>query len=121
VNTVHFACFDCRKSFKQRGSSNWDSAIPDRPYPCPECQRPMVRMGRYFKAPPQRALRQWVKVELLFIYGERFEDGNSALGTKCRTLASTVAHLSGAGHSESHVRECLARIQASHRVSSDRD
>jgi hypothetical protein len=29
----------------------------------------MTRLGRYFKAPPQRAKRQWLKVELLYHYG----------------------------------------------------
>jgi hypothetical protein len=69
TNSVHFACFDCRKAFKQRGSSNWDPEVPQRSFLCPECKRPMTRLGRYFKAPPQRAKRQWLKVELLYHYG----------------------------------------------------
>lgn len=91
TNTVHFACFDCRKAFKQQGSSNWNLKVPQRPLACPECKRPMVGLGRYFKAPPQRATRQWLKVELLHRYGESFEAGYSGLGSKCRTLADTVA------------------------------
>src|SRR5579872_6267265 len=111
TNTVHFACFQCRKAFKQRGSSNWNPDIPEQPFPCPECKRPMTRLGRYFKAPPQRAGRQWLKVELLYFYGERFQSGQLGLGTKCRTLALTLAYLSGLGHPEAEVRERLKTIR----------
>jgi hypothetical protein len=72
-NRVHFACFTCRKTFKQAGSSNWDSNVPERPFPCPECKQPMSRMGRYFKAPRQRALRSWQEVKRLYDQGERFD------------------------------------------------
>jgi hypothetical protein len=112
TNTVHFACFGCRKAFKQRGSSNWDPDVPQRPFPCPGCKRPMTRLGRYFKAPPQRAARQWLKVELLYHYGERFESGRLGLGDKCRTLAATVAHLAGPSRPAAEVRAVLADIQA---------
>ena len=111
TNTVHFACFACRKSFKQRGSSNWDLDVPQRPFPCPECKQCMVRLGRYFKAPPNRATRQWLKVELLHHYGERFVSGNLRLGSECRTLPATVAYLS-ASHKEGEVRSMLETIRA---------
>ena len=119
MNTVHFACFGCRKAFKQRGSSNWDAAVPERPFPCPDCKNPMARLGRYFKAPPKRASRQWLKVELLYHYGERFESGGSKLGTRCSTLGSTVAYLAGPNRPEDEVRTCLERIRASRQVGSN--
>lgn len=112
TNTVHFACFECRKGFKQRGSSNWDPDVPKRPFPCPECKRPMTRLGRYFKAPPQRAAWQWLKVELLYRCGERFESGYLGLGDKCRTLAATVTYLSGPSRTVAEVRAVLADIRA---------
>ena len=115
TNKAHFACFDCRKTFKQLESSNWDRAIPERPFDCPNCKQPMVRLGRYFKAPPQRAVRQWQKVELLYQYGERFESGNSGLSAKCDTLASTIRYLVEAGHAEADVRSELARTRKRHR------
>ncbi len=71
----------------------------------------MNRLGRYFKAPPKRAVRQWQKVELLYRYGERFESGNSGLGTKCDTLPATVALLVECGHDESTVRATLKHIR----------
>lgn len=73
TNKVHFACFACRKTFKQMGSSNWDHRVPERPFPCPNCKQPMVRMGRYFKAPSQRSARAWREVERKYQSGERFD------------------------------------------------
>jgi hypothetical protein len=73
TNKVHFACFTCRKSFKQQGSSNWDETVPQRPFPCPNCKQPMARMGRYFKAPSKRAVRAWRETERLYLAGERFD------------------------------------------------
>lgn len=73
TNKVHFACFACRKAFKQQGSSNWDSNVPERPFECPNCQQPMVRLGRYFKAPRQRDLKAWREVQRRFESGERFD------------------------------------------------
>ena len=73
TNKVHFACFFCRKTFKQLGSSTWDSNVPERPFPCPDCQRPMARMGRNFKAPPRRSVKDWERVEAAYLGGERFD------------------------------------------------
>jgi hypothetical protein len=111
TNKVHFACFDCRTSFKQPGSSNWDPSIPERPFECPNCKQPMTRLGRYFKAPPRRSAAQWHKVELLVLFGESFFAGNSGLGTKCKTVASTVQYLVDSGHVESDVRKRLRQIR----------
>jgi len=119
TSRAHFACFDCRKAFKQRGSSHWDSQVPERTYPCPGCQRPMARLGRHFKAPPQRARRQWLKTELLYRYGERFQSSRSGLGTTCRTLASAVGYLTTPARSTAEVRETLEQIRTSHQQSSD--
>jgi hypothetical protein len=111
TNKVHFVCFDCRKAFKQPESSNWNRAIPVRPFDCPNCKQPMTPLGRYFKAPPQRATRQWLKVELLAHFGEQFWSGNSGLGKKCDTLASTIPYLVESGHDESDVRKRLEFIR----------
>jgi hypothetical protein len=71
----------------------------------------MVRLGRYFKAPPQRATRQWLKVELLYHYGERFESGYLKLDSKCRTLPDTVAYLASPDRPVSEVRAVLESIR----------
>ena len=115
MNTVHFVCFDCRKSFKQHGSSYSDRATEERPYPCPNRKRAMVKLGKYFKAPPQRATRQWLKVELLYRYGIRFNSSNMRTKEEWCTLASTVRSLSG-NQSLEHVRKQLNQIRASRRA-----
>lgn len=71
-NKVRFACFACRRMFKQQGSSYWDDCIPDRPYPCPERKQDMARIGPFFKAPRKTAVRYWRKLEQLYQAGERF-------------------------------------------------
>lgn len=110
-NSVHFVCFDCRVCFKQPNSSNWDSTLPERPFPCPECREQMHAMGRHFKAPPRRDKRQWLKVELLYHYGERFVASNSDLGRSCATLSDTVTYLTGPYRSLSEVRQVLHAIR----------
>lgn len=72
TNKARFACFACRKTYKQLGSSTWDLEVPDRQFPCPQCKEPMARMGRHFKAPPQRSTRAWREVREKFMQGERF-------------------------------------------------
>ncbi len=110
-NTVHFVCFDCRKAFKQPGSSNWNADIAKRPFACPNCKRPMTPLGRYFKAQSQRAAKQWLKVELLLRFGEDFWSGHKSLGTRCDTLASTIRYLVDSGNEESGVRQNLEQIR----------
>lgn len=116
-NKVHFACFNCRVCFKQPDSSNWDASVADRPFECPNCKTAMVRLGRYFKAPPRRAVKQWMKVELLHKHGETFYAGNSQVGVKCDTISSTIAYLIECGHDESDVRTMLSHIQRLRRPS----
>lgn len=112
LNSVHHACFRCRKSFKQPGSSHWDPAVPVRPFSCPDCKRPMVRMGKYFKAPARRALKQWLKVELLHSYGERFEASETPVGVNCVDLRSAMEFLVRSGHPVGDVRGRVARLRA---------
>jgi hypothetical protein len=72
-----FACFDCRKSFKQL--SRWQLPEDRRPakgaareVPCPQCGKLMADMGHDFKAPTQGNVAQWKKVQLLFEAGFTF-------------------------------------------------
>lgn len=111
TNKVHFVCFACRKAFKQPESSNWNPAIPQRPFDCPNCKKPMSSVGRYFKAPRQSARRQWHKVELLCQFGEDFWSGNSRLGKRCSTLPATIQYLVDSGHDEFEVRTRLEYIR----------
>ena len=74
----HYACFECRKAFKQ--SNILDLPKQRRPRRgekttvlCPQCRNPMHNMGHAFKAPRQNATKQWKKVETLIAHGIRFD------------------------------------------------
>jgi DNA-directed RNA polymerase subunit RPC12/RpoP len=79
-----YACFSCRKAFKQ------PSSVTDATSVCPQCSRPMTMMGTAFRAPKQTNLNQWEKVRLLIEAGFRFnKDG----GPKPRTLKDVPTFL----------------------------
>jgi hypothetical protein len=78
----HYACFACRKAFKQpfqyesvtqktaHGGYCYTSKIVSNDQPtCPECRQPMHHMGHEFKAPKQNNKKQWKKVQQLFFAG----------------------------------------------------
>jgi DNA-directed RNA polymerase subunit RPC12/RpoP len=62
-----YACFTCRKSFKR------ELGEPQRK--CPHCGGKAVILSRKFKAPAKDDLKQWKKVEELYLRGFRFEGG----------------------------------------------
>lgn len=78
---MNYVCFACRRSVKQERERELVK--------CPECARPMVNMGLYFKAPPRRADNQWRKVELLVNAGVNFKSKYVPLlnGNAMKTLA----------------------------------
>ncbi|MFT5092489.1 MAG: hypothetical protein ACI93T_001309 [Porticoccaceae bacterium] len=75
----------------------------------------MVRMGKYFKAPPKRDAKQWCKVELLYAFGERFVSSHSNVSRLCDTLPATIDYLIESGNDESDVRLRIKHIRESHR------
>lgn len=71
-SSVHYACLDCRVSFKKPRtdlSREAETAV----FPCPNCGSPLQYMGRSFKAPRRTAVVQWRKLALLIQHGYRFE------------------------------------------------
>ena len=71
----HYACFTCRKVFKQPPTSDLPRSLVrdgDRTVVCPQCRSPMHDLGRDFKAPTQRNIKQWNKVECLYERGITF-------------------------------------------------
>jgi hypothetical protein len=109
----HFACFACRKAFKQRGSGR--ALVSDlRPFPCPACKAPMVPLGRDFKAPTQRARSQWLKVELLHAFGVTFEapmDKPGGPGDRPGRLNEAVDFLVARGRERTEVERKLAELR----------
>src|SRR5438874_8706789 len=66
---MQFACFRCRKEFKQIFYP-WRT---DKNSPlCPQCGERMWMMGRAFKAPKRSNIKQWHKVEALVRGGIKF-------------------------------------------------
>lgn len=89
MHSLPFACFNCRKSFKVE----WNDFSPGKNDPkvlgqrCPECAGQLVYAGRYFKAPPKNALKQWRKVALLFQRGWRADSLSGGPKTLCEVPA----------------------------------
>lgn len=116
-HSQHYACFWCRKAFKQRGSRHpsqfWIEA-PDRPFPCPDCKTPMVPLGRDFKAPPQRAKAEWLTIELLQSFGIIFEVPvveTGGPGPRPTKLSDAVEFLTGRGLDSVEVRRRVDSIR----------
>jgi hypothetical protein len=94
-----FACFHCRKTFKQTWRSELRTpmradAEGNRIALCPECGRAMKNMGRDFQAPRQSDIRQWKKVELLFARGYAYHScGCCGPGPRPATLREVPAFM----------------------------
>ncbi len=67
----HWACFTCRKGFKQRAWADIpkNDRTESRYVKCPNCGKLMRNLGLDFKAPSQKDREQWQKVELLWRNG----------------------------------------------------
>ncbi len=78
----HYACFECRKAFKQpfliekmtqkipQGVARTTTrVIQHQTATCPQCHKPMNSMGFDFKAPKRSDKKQWEKVKQLFNAG----------------------------------------------------
>jgi tRNA(Ile2) C34 agmatinyltransferase TiaS len=70
----HFACFKCRKMFKQtawRGLEeslrlqfkDYQDFIHNYQAPCPQCGQPMPNMGKGFRPPQQKEVKEWLQLE----------------------------------------------------------
>ena len=112
-----FACFTCRKSFKQ--PSRWElpeSERPPRGQPrvvlCPQCRQPMADMGKDFKAPSQSDAKQWEKVRALYAAGFTFHScGCCGPGYRPEELRDVVDFI-GSNRALSDGEELLRKIAA---------
>jgi hypothetical protein len=62
----HFACFDCRKSFKQ------DPLDESLSHTCPDCTEALHDMGRNFRPPKKTDKKSWEVARRLYDAGFRF-------------------------------------------------
>jgi hypothetical protein len=75
---THWVCVRDRRTFK----ASWQAPI------CPDCDTPMIDVGKDFHAPRRAALAQWRKVAILVEQGQLFDScGCGGPGPRPRTLA----------------------------------
>lgn len=72
----HYACFNCRKTFKRRllrdvrsGLSQDDKEAPAK---CPECSALMADMGLDFESPKKKDIKAWNHISRLYEVGITF-------------------------------------------------
>ena len=85
----HFACFDCRKTFKYWQWEETDEVtfysrqklrhVP-REIVCPECSKPMADMGLDFKSPPMNDIQAWEILRALYEHGFTFHSCGCSVG-----------------------------------------
>jgi DNA-directed RNA polymerase subunit RPC12/RpoP len=69
----HYACFNCRKTFKRRLMSDIDKNKESNfEAKCPECSIVMASMGLDFKSPPKNDIKQWEYIKTLYTVGITF-------------------------------------------------
>ena len=91
----HYACFDCRKTFKRRLLGDTDS---NRKTPiaakCPECGQLMADMGLDFKSPAKDDTKAWQYLRSLYAVGITYHScGCSGPGYIPATPDALVAYL----------------------------
>lgn len=117
IYKMPFACFDCRKSFKQPNVHDLPDHIRKeitgpRICKCPQCGKPMASMGHDFKPPKQNDIKQWQKVEILYQHGFAFHScGCCGPGFRPAELRDVEEFLQGQ-KSPSEGEQLLAKIQA---------
>lgn len=69
----HYACFDCRKTFKRRLMSDLGEAKDESAEAtCPNCAKPMANMGLDFAAPVKKDEKAWQHLKKLYSVGIAF-------------------------------------------------
>ncbi len=73
----HFACFDCRKTFKRKLLNDLKDTVAGQqkesvPAKCPECGALMASMGLDFKSPRKEDLKAWKIMAGLYEIGQTF-------------------------------------------------
>lgn len=64
----HYACFNCRKTFKRRLLGD----LTDVEAKCPQCGNLTADMGLDFKSPRQTDVKSWEQMKNLYTVGQTF-------------------------------------------------
>ncbi len=112
----HFACFECRKTFKipfevTRSEGQIVVNHPTSPV-CPECKRPMHSMGLDFHAPKQNNIKQWRKIKVLFAAGWAFHSCGCGSGQRPRLLSEVPAFLAQCSSAKTEGQRLLERFSS---------
>ena len=115
----HFACFDCRKSFKYWQWKACDKQtfqkkqrlqhVPRRIL-CPECSTPMIDMGLDFKAPRKTEVQAWEVLRLLAQQGFTFHGCGCFVGFRPPKTLGQVPQWLARHRRKSKGEELLHRI-----------
>ncbi|WP_153977650.1 hypothetical protein [Paenibacillus xylanilyticus] len=106
-----YACFDCRKSFKQTSRHDLVPEVYERlEFKCPQCAAPMVSMGKDFRAPKQSDLKQWKKVAILYRHGITFHSCGCGPGYRPAELRQLPEFLEKSVHKRSKGEQLLLRL-----------
>jgi len=115
----HFACFVCRKAFKQW---QWKACDEDtfrtkqrlkhvpRKIVCPVCAKPMTDMGLDFKAPRKNNVEAWAILEILARNGYRFWGCGCSVGFTPPSTLREVSEWLSKRHDRSKGEELLNKF-----------
>jgi len=69
----HYACFECRKTFKRRLLvdilDGYSTNVQESSAKCPECGSIMADMGLDFESPKKKDVKAWKHIALLYDVG----------------------------------------------------
>ncbi len=72
----HYACFECRKTFKRRLEKDiydgFNKSKEQNPAKCPECSELMANMGLDFESPKKKDIKSWEHIATLYEVGITF-------------------------------------------------
>lgn len=92
----HYACFNCRKTFKRRLVRDIRKGDLDNPAKCPECGELMADMGLDFEAPPKNEIKKWEHIKNLYQVGITFHScGCTGPGYIPKDKEQLIAYLQG--------------------------
>lgn len=109
VYKMRFACFDCRKAFKEANPDYEGTVV------CPQCGTTMAAMGLDFKPPRQTDTKAWAVVKQLSKAGVGFYScGCNGPGYRPRNIREVDAFLDRVLASrKSPGEKLLKRLEAS--------
>jgi hypothetical protein len=94
----HYACFDCRKTFKRRHLSDFEETkeLSLKEAKCPQCGNLVANMGMDFQAPRKDDIKAWKHIQQLYSVGIAFHScGCSGPGYIPNDRQALITYLEG--------------------------